>query len=207
MSHDMKTPRQLRTEKVKNDIMAATTDIIREYGTDCVTVANICKSAGVSVGSFYHHFGSKDELLSHYLIDAFDRRADEFENIGNGNVVEDLLEYYRLYNAFLLDQGFDFIRNFYTNTNKGLYSRRNYLLGTKSHVPLTRTVDRILRTAKEKGQLAEDCDIEQLIYDMSVLEKGVLFDWCLCDGEYDLQNEVTRILKNYLLRSVVASGN
>ena len=200
MSLNGKSPRQLRTEQVKQDIMTATISIIKEYGTEQVTVANICSTAGVSVGSFYHHFGSKDELLAHYLIDAFDQRADEFERIDSGSVVEDLLEYYRLYNAFLLDQGFTFIRNFYTNTNKGLYSRRSYLLGIKSCVPLTRTVHRILLAGQERGQLAPDCDIEQLVYDMSVLEKGVLFDWCLCDGEYDLQAESARLLRNYLHR-------
>lgn len=200
MSINGKSPRQLRTEQVKQDIMTATIAIIKEYGTEQVTVANICKAAKVSVGSFYHHFGSKDELLAHYLIDAFDHRADEFERIDSGSVVEDLLKYYRLYNAFLLDQGFAFIRNFYTNTNKGLYSRRSYLLGAKSYVPLTRTIHRILRAGQKRGQLTPDCDIEQLVYDMSVLEKGVLFDWCLCDGEYDLQAESARLLRNYLHR-------
>lgn len=202
MSFNEKSPRQLRTEQIKQDIMAATISIVKEYGTEQVTVANICKAAGVSVGSFYHHFGSKDELLAHYLIEAFDRRAEEFERIDSGDVAEDLLEYYRLYNAFLLEQGFAFVRNFYTNTNKGLYSRRSYLLGTKSYVPLTRTVHRILRAGQERGQLTSECDIAQLVYDMSVLEKGVLFDWCLCDGEYDLQAEAARLLRNYLHRFV-----
>jgi len=202
MAPDVKSPRQLRTEQVKGRIMLAMVDIIRQHGVEYVTVTNICKTAGVSVGSFYHHFGSKDELLAHYLIEAFDRRADEFERIDSGDVVEDLLEYYRLYNSFLLEQGFTFIRNFYTNTNRGLYSRRSYLLGTKSYVPLTGTVHRILRAGLERGQLTPDCDREQLVYDMSVLEKGVLFDWCLCDGEYDLQEEVTRLLRNYLHRFV-----
>lgn len=202
MALDVKSPRQLRTEQVKEKIMMSMIDIIRKHGVEYVTVANICKAAGVSVGSFYHHFGSKDELLAHYLIDAFDRRADEFQRIDSGDVVEDLLEYYRLYNAFLLDQGFAFIRNFYTNTNKGLYSRRSYLLGTKSYVPLTRTVHQILLAGQERGQLVPDCDMEQLVYDMSVLEKGVLFDWCLCEGEYDLQVEVARLLRNYLHRFV-----
>ncbi len=197
---EIRTPRQLRTEQVKARILQVTGEIIREHGMEYVTVANICKMAEVSVGSFYHHFGCKDELLSHYLIDAFEHRREEFEAISSGDVVADLLEYYRLYNAFLLDQGFASIRNFYTNANKGLYSRRNYLL--KKHTPLTLTAERILRAGKEQGQLTPDCEIEQLIYDMSVLEKGVLFDWCLCDGEYDLQEEVTRLLRNYLHRFV-----
>lgn len=69
-------------------------------------------------------------------------------------------------------------------------------------MPQTRTVCRILHTGRERGQLMPECDIEQLIYDMSVLEKGVLFDWCLCGGEYNLQEEVTRLLNNYLHRFV-----
>lgn len=198
-----KTPRQLRTEQVKASIIQATMNIIREYGMEYVTVSNVCKAASVSVGSFYHHFGGKEELLAQYLEEAFRRCSDSFEEITGHDVIENILQYYAFYNKFLLEQGFEFIRNFYTNTNKGLYCHRNYLLGSKSYGPMIETIDHILQQAKNDGYLTEDCNIEQLIYDLSILEKGILFDWCLCDGEYDLIEQATRIIKNYLLHSLV----
>ena len=56
------TPRQIRTAEVKNKIVLATTALIAENGIASVTVANICKKADVSVGSFYHHFENKDQV-------------------------------------------------------------------------------------------------------------------------------------------------
>ncbi len=73
-----KTPRQIKTQLVKENILKATTQLIKKYGIEFVTVSNICKAANVSTGSFYHHFGNKDELLAYYLIEAF---KDHFQHL------------------------------------------------------------------------------------------------------------------------------
>ena len=69
------TPRQIKTQLVKENILKVTTELIKNYGIEYVTVNNICKTANVSTGSFYHHFGNKDELLAYYLVDAFEKRS------------------------------------------------------------------------------------------------------------------------------------
>ena len=200
----LQTPRQIRTQQVKQAILQTTTALIKEYGIEYVTVSNICKAAEVSTGSFYHHFGSKDELLAYYLVDAFDKRAEEFRAIQGGDVVANVLRCFTLYNNFLLEQGFDFIRNYYTTTNKGLYSRRSYQNGRESYVSLTKTIERLFEQGNADGYLVDGCDVDALIYDLSIVEKGVIFDWCLCDGDYDMVKEANRLLYNYMLTSMVS---
>jgi len=46
----------------KLKLIEASTNVIRAKGYAATTVDDICHKAGVTKGSFFHHFKSKDEL-------------------------------------------------------------------------------------------------------------------------------------------------
>jgi TetR/AcrR family transcriptional regulator, transcriptional repressor for nem operon len=46
----------------KTKLLDAAVDVIRAQGYSATTVADICQSAGVTKGAFFHHFESKEEL-------------------------------------------------------------------------------------------------------------------------------------------------
>lgn len=46
----------------RDRILAAATELFAANGEESVSVADICREAGVSNGSFFHHFPSKNEL-------------------------------------------------------------------------------------------------------------------------------------------------
>jgi AcrR family transcriptional regulator len=46
----------------RDRILEAATELFLAAGVDGVSVAEICRAAGVSNGSFFHHFPSKEEL-------------------------------------------------------------------------------------------------------------------------------------------------
>jgi AcrR family transcriptional regulator len=62
---------QHRSEETRNRILEAATQLFSKTGYDATGVAEICQSAGVSKGAFYHHFPTKQavfiELLNSYL--------------------------------------------------------------------------------------------------------------------------------------------
>jgi TetR/AcrR family transcriptional repressor of nem operon len=56
----------------------------RERGLEGISVADVMKEAGSSVGGFYKHFGSRDELVIEALVEAFkdlDRWEQEAEDL------------------------------------------------------------------------------------------------------------------------------
>lgn len=65
-------PRQARSRRTHEKIVAAAAELLEAEGPGGVTVAGIAARAGVSVGGFYARFPSKDALLAHL----YDREVD-----------------------------------------------------------------------------------------------------------------------------------
>ena len=56
--------RKNRSTATRRDILEAASKLIRELGFEKMTIRDVCAEAGVTTGAFYHHFSSKDELIS-----------------------------------------------------------------------------------------------------------------------------------------------
>lgn len=72
---------QLRTVKKKEQIMKATFDLIRKYGAEKTSIAEISKRARVSPVSIYNYFGSKEELIRMTFIDYMSNIMNEYEKL------------------------------------------------------------------------------------------------------------------------------
>ena len=65
-SHEL-SKQQLKSQETKAKIFRAAKHILQKKGYEQLSIKNICEEAGVSNGSFYHHFKTKDDLLSYYI--------------------------------------------------------------------------------------------------------------------------------------------
>ncbi len=65
---DLKTAAKIPGDERKK-IFKAAKRILQKGGYEELSIKNICEEAGVSNGSFYHHFKTKDDLLSYYIED------------------------------------------------------------------------------------------------------------------------------------------
>ena len=55
----------------RKKIIDTTTELIKNYGADNLTVRKVCETADLSIGTFYHYFKDKDDLMMYFLRETF----------------------------------------------------------------------------------------------------------------------------------------
>jgi len=94
----MEKKKNPKSESSKKAILDAALVLVRQKGFPKTSIRDICKAAGLSIGAFYHHFPSKDALMSEAFL-YFDRTLME-----EGANKYDALPPIEALKAVLLDQ-------------------------------------------------------------------------------------------------------
>lgn len=197
MMPTLKIPRKVRSQQVKQKIFDAALMLIQEKGYEYVTVNNVCQTAHVSVGSFYHHFGNKDELLSYYFVAGYERYKNESQPPDTDDYIEQILYVFGLYVRFCLDQDVQFLKNFYTPANRSLYIAIDQV-NDDTRLPILAKVYNELEKAQKKKKLPQEINTQTLAEDLCILEKGCIFEYALSDGRYPLWERSQQILRTFL---------
>ncbi|MCP1103261.1 AcrR family transcriptional regulator [Aequitasia blattaphilus] len=190
----MKSRQQLKSEETKEKIFQAAKHILQTEGYEKLSIKNICEEAGVSNGSFYHHFQTKDDLLSYYI---------EKQPVINPNLLEPprtsddvksmIITVYQNYVEYCESLGVSFISNFYTPKNQSL----NPTIRTKRPYPIV-TVEEYLKKAVDSNTIRLKYSLEEVTTDIRMLVIGNVFEWCLKNGDAKFSENMERSLHLYL---------
>lgn len=185
---------QQKSKETKDKIFRAAKEIMQKHGYEELSIKNICERAGVSNGSFYHHFKTKDDLLSYYIED---QPAMDIDRLTEPSSVEDvketIIQVYLNYARYCEELGVDFISNYYTPKNQAL----NPTIRTERPYPIV-TVEQYLRRAITSGILNEDLNLDAITTDIRMLIIGNVFEWCLHHGDTDFAGNIRRSFTSYL---------
>ncbi len=180
----------------KQKLIDTTVELIKKYGADTITVRSVCEEAGLSVGTFYHHFQNKDDLLMYFVREAsFDSFVLEtpLEDVA-GRICE---LYMHLIDRYLT-LGEEFMKSFYTTGNKALSAYMGQENGCFADGTVMARCERELIDARKQGFLKKDADPHLLSMDICTIVKGCVFEWALDDGRMDIAESLRRIVKAYL---------
>ncbi|OMD70034.1 TetR/AcrR family transcriptional regulator [Paenibacillus odorifer] len=198
MKKKVLTERQLKSQQVKENIHNAAIRMLKEYEYDYLTVRNVCKEANVSTGTFYHHFKNKDDLLTYYLAYGYEKYMDENEILFEDDVKKNIAQIYHIYISYCMEMGIEFLSNYYSTKNKSLNTRDKHSPEEIHKVPFFEKSIIAIKHGQEQEFISPDVDIHEAANDICTLVKGLIFEWCLTDGSYDLQKNVQKILRIYL---------
>ena len=81
-------------EATRERILGAASRLFREHGIAAVGLAKIMSEAGLTVGTFYTHFKSKEALLREALLRSLDARHEELSPALRGAGIEILVRAY-----------------------------------------------------------------------------------------------------------------
>lgn len=73
-----KLGQQFRAQETIDVILEATSELLKEKGFKSVSTNKIVEKAGVSIGTLYQYFPSKESVLSFLLQKQFNKTTDEF---------------------------------------------------------------------------------------------------------------------------------
>lgn len=184
------------TRNTKSRIVSAAWKLFYEQGYDDTTVEDIIFESNTSKGSFYHYFESKDALLGS-LAYLFDEKYEELQDsLGLiGGSIEILL--------YLNDELFKMIENTIDlELIKRLYSTQLTTKTEKQLLDHNRVYYKLLRKIISAGQAAGEITTEQSVNELvryyAFLERALIYDWCLCGGDYSLHENAAKLMPFFM---------
>ena len=185
---------QRKSKETKERIFQAAKRILQKSGYEELSIKNICEEAGVSNGSFYHHFKTKDDLLSYYIEDQPSIDPDRLELPKNKeNAKETIIHVYLNYVKYCKELGVEFMAGYYTPHNQAL----NPTIRTERPYPIV-TVQHYLERALEANAIQLNLKIEEITTDIRMIVIGNVFEWAMRNGDADFEGNMRRSLSHYL---------
>jgi hypothetical protein len=172
------------TRNTKGRIIEAAWRLFYRQGYDDTTVEEIIEESGTSRGSFYHYFEGKDALLSS-LSYLFDEKYEELMDTMDASLspVDKLI--------YLNQELFMMIENTVSiDLLCQLFSSQLVTKGERHLLDSSRTYYKLLRQitsdGKQNGYFRDDLSINDITKAYAMFERGLMYDWCICNGNYSL---------------------
>ena len=180
----------------RSRIVNAAWKLFYEQGYENTTVEEIIEVSHTSKGSFYHYFDGKDALLG-TLSSLFDEKYQELSLCleDKGSAMEKLL--------FLNRELFGMIENRVSvELLARLLSTQLVTNGEKHLLDRSRTYYKLLRRiigeGVEAGELNPRLSVSEMVKLYAISERALMYDWCLCGGEYSLRQYSASVLPSFL---------
>ena len=176
MKHDSRNTR--------GRIINAAWSLFYEQGYEDTTIDEIVEASGTSKGSFYHYFEGKDALpgsLSFLFDEKYEQLKDEIDP--DMNAFDKLLLLNRELFRMIEDRvSLDLLAR--------LISTQLITRGEKHLLDHNRTYYRLLRAiiadGQRKGEISTDSSVNEIVKTYALCERALMYDWCLCGGDYSL---------------------
>jgi AcrR family transcriptional regulator len=144
------------------------------------------------VGTFYHYYKTKEDVFYELY-----RNADEyFEDSvypllysGDLDTAGKILLFFKKYSEYNTENGLDYVGQLYNTKNKFFILRDRYMLDL---------LYRIITEGQEAGEIKKEIDAEEIMEDLFIVSRGIVFDWCLHDGAYDLAEKMNSHLERHI---------
>ncbi len=184
------------TKNTKGKIITAAWDLFYEQGYEDTTIEEIIETSGTSKGSFYHYFEGKDALLGSlsYIFD------EEYERLKE-TIADDMNSFDKL--LYLNGALFSMIEErIDIDLLTRLYSTQLVTKGEKHLLDSKRVYYKLLRKivsdGQKKGKLSLEMTVNEIVKIYAMCERALLYDWCLCNGDYSLKHYAQSVMPMFL---------
>lgn len=184
------------TRNTRGRIISAAWKLFYEQGYEETTVEDIVFESETSKGSFYHYFDGKDALVG-TLAYVFDEKYEQLmqDMAPEMGAVEKLI-YLNHELLAMIETGVSM------DLLARLLSTQLLARGEKHLLDRNRTYFKLLRQiitdGQRSGELRADCTVNDIVKAYALWERALLYDWCLCRGDYSLVAYTDRVTPMFL---------
>ena len=177
-------------------IINAAWALFYEQGYEDTTIEEIIERSGTSKGSFYHYFEGKDALLGS-LSFLFDEKYAELK----ATLDPEMHAFDKL--MYLNRELFRMIEDRVSlDLLAQLISTQLTTRGEKHLLDHNRIYYRLLRSiiaeGQRRGELRAEDSVNDIVKTYALCERALMYDWCLCGGEYSLAAYAQRMLPMFM---------
>ena len=193
-----------KQRNTKGRIISAAWKLFYEQGYEDTTVEDILELSGTSKGTFYHYFEGKDALLGTLSV-VFDEKYEALiPTIPPDMSALDTLRYLNR-ELFTMIEGSVSLELLARLLSTQLTTR-----GEKHLLDRNRVYFRLLREIVARGQasgeLRRDQSVGEITKAYALMERALLYDWCLCGGDYSLSRYAAEMMGLFLQGFRAESG-
>lgn len=193
---DYRSRRKAQARQTEQAILQAAMDLSRKQSFDKVSIREICQQAGITTGAFYHHFRSKEDLLSRGFapLDSYlEQSLAGYEDEPPALRLRRLLVNYA---EFLENLGWELVARYY---QRRLDAPDDTASMDSSRFTL-RAMASCLEQAEAEGGLLPGWSAQWTADFLFRHFRGVVIDWALHRGSYRL---LAKLEQDYTLFSHV----
>lgn len=177
--------RTQQANQTKKRIIDSARELFVERGYYNVTVDDIIKKANSSKGGFYTHFKTKEELIIN-MLPLVDEAYTNFSQSNKG--YESIIDKISLFINYVFvmmekDIGLEFMSAIYSSQIKDLNSQSFLLESDRAYYHV---FSGLIEEGQKKGEITTDLSTEDIISILTTCIRGVIYDWCLKKGSFQL---------------------
>ena len=180
----------------RGKIVSAAWKLFYEQGYEHTTVEDILALSGTSKGTFYHYFEGKDALLGTLSV-LFDEKYEALlPTLPEDMDALDTLAWLTRELVAMIDNSIPL------DLLARLLSTQLTVRGEKHLLDRDRVYFRMLREIVSRGQargeVRTDMSVNEITKAYALMERALMYDWCLCGGEYNLRRYSAEMMGLFL---------
>jgi len=170
------TPQEEKSELTRQSLINSAKELFIKYGVKKVTINDICNNCGLTKGSFYYYFPSKNHIVAIFLNSGLD------DHIESNYTLDQSLSYReQLANYYI------FIFDYFVNLGKQLTGLSFLsLINASVNVeikgrPYVDTLASIITQAQKDDSFDINMNEEETYYYFTTIITGILMEWCISE--------------------------
>ena len=170
--------------KRRAEVLEKVMDLLKVKSFDEITIQDICQTADISVGSFYHYFEQKSDLLTGLmgLIDIF--MVDRvFPQLSGKSAYDNLRVLSRGFAAYIDESGIE-VSKLISKSDPTDYSLDN------ERRPLHEKIVEIISTGQQSGEFRNELNSENIADLLLIAMIAVAVDWSRREGRYSIRDRM-----------------